>query len=115
MDTAVKSTVEFAESGLTANYSGEKVKTTPTNKREQRLVNFIDKNMGSLSWCNIVEKTIDTYQFSPHFSIIQLKFFKAMSVRYVCYQCGISRSTFFRYQDEILETAEKWAKKYRLI
>lgn len=115
IETVVQSTVDLAERDLSVNYGGERVKTSLTNKREDKIVNGIDKSFNSWRWCYVVEKTLDCYKFTIKDKIIRYRWFDRMSVRNVCRKCFVGEATFYRWQTEILETAEKWAAEYHLI
>jgi hypothetical protein len=64
----------------------------------------------------MVEKTLEHYHFEKDkVRFVQLYFFKKNTILYTCLEVGICRATFFNWENEILETAYKWAKELRLV
>lgn len=114
--TLVLSTVDWAESNFAVDYSKVSVQTSPGNYKETQLCGLIDDNQRKLRWCSMVEKTLEHYHFEKDkVRFVQLYFFKKNTILYTCLEVGICRATFFNWENEILETAYKWAKELRLV
>lgn len=113
---SVTSTVEWAESNFAIDYSKVCVQSSPGNHKETQLCNLMDKNLIKVRWCYVVEKVLDHYRFEDEkVKFIKEHFFKQKSDILTCLDVGISRRTFFRWQEEIIEVAYNWAKELKLI
>ncbi len=115
MESCVMSTVEWAESNMGVSYDSLSVQSTPSNKREDKLCGIIDKSASRLKWCNVVEQTLARFHLTDRDKLIDNRFFKKKSVDRVCYDLGLSRATFFRWQDEITEYAYLVAEGYGIL
>ena len=64
----------------------------------------------------MVEKVLDHYHFeSDKVRFIEDYFFKLKGEVHTCVNVGIGRATLYRWENEIIETAYKWAKELKLI
>lgn len=116
MKSAVISTVEWAESNFAVDYSKVSVQTSPGNYKEAQLCAILDDNLKIVRWCYVVEKVLDHYHFEKDkIRFIQEHYFKQKGDIETCFDVGIGRATFYRWQEEIIEEAYKWAKELRLI
>lgn len=116
MAGAVISTVEWAESNMAVDYGKVCVQTSPSNYKEAQLCKLIDENTASLRWCYVIEKVLEHYQFEQEkVKFIQKFFFEKKSEAFTCLSVGVSRRTFFRWKEEILETAYKWAVELKVL
>lgn len=116
MKNAVVSTVEWAESNFAVDYSKVSVQTSPSNHKETQLCALIDDNVKLIRWCYVVEKVLDFYHFEQDkIRLIEYCYFKKKGDIETCLKVGISRATYFRWQEEIIEIAYKWAKELKLI
>ena len=116
MQKAVVSTVEWAESNFAVDYSKVSVQTSPGNYKETQLCSLMDNNLKAVRWCYVVEKVLDHYHFEQEkIKFIQMHYFDKKSEIDICVEVCIGRATFYRWQDEIIEEAYKWAKELRLI
>ena len=113
---AVQSTVDFAEENFAVDYSKVSVQSSKTNGKEAKLCAIIDDNLTTLRWCYVVEKVLEHYHFEKDkVAFINTFYFKGKSDIVTCVEIGVSRATLFRWQDEVLEIAYKWAKEYKVI
>ena len=116
LQVAVISTVDWAESNFAIDYSKISVMGCSGNSKEDALIKIIDKNEDKIRWCRVVEKTMEHYQFEKDkLNFIETYFFNGKSVEYTCIAVGICRTTFFNWENEILEMACNWAKELRLV
>lgn len=111
----VISTVDWAESGLTANYDKLPVQSSRGNGKETKLCQIIDDNAIKLKWCRVVENTLSRYHGDYREVLIRKRYFDRKSISELMAELAISRATMFRWLDEIRECAEMWAKEMRLI
>ena len=101
---------------MARDYSKVAVQASPSNYKEELLCETIDKSNESLRWLEVVNKTCEHYKFITDKSqVIKLNFLSGYTVRQTCKTVGVSVRTFRRWQNEIFETAESWAKELRLI
>jgi hypothetical protein len=115
-ENAVQSTVEWAESNFAVDYSKVSVQTSPGNYKEAQLCALLDDNQKKVRWCYMVEKVLDHYHFeSDKIKFIEQYFFKQKGAVITCLEVGICRATLFNWENEIIETAYKWAKELKLI
>lgn len=116
MQSAVKSTVDLAEKGIITDYMKLPVQSSNRGARENKLCAIIDDELKKVRWCYVVEKVLDHYYFEKDkVKFINTHFFKKKGDIETCLEVGIGRMTFYRWQNEILETAYNWAKELKLI
>ena len=61
---------------------------------------------------DVVQKVLEHYQFdNPKKKLIELYFFRGKSITMTCLSVGISRATFYRWANEIIELTSKWVKE----
>ena len=116
MNKLVASTVEWAESNFAVDYSKVAVVTSPSNHKETQLCGLMDDNLKKCRWCYVVEKVLDHYHFErDKVKFIESHYFKNKGDVATCIELGICRSTFYYWQEEILEEAYKWAVELKLV
>ena len=116
LSCAVISTVDWAENNMAVDYGKVAVQTSPGNYKETQLCGIIDDSVEKMRWAYLVEKVLDHYHFErDKVKYIETHFFKKKGDVITCLEVGIGRMTFYRWQDEILEVAYKWAKELRLL
>lgn len=114
--SAVKSTVEWAESNGAVDYSKERVQTSPDRKKEAKLCEIIDYSTEAVRWCEVIDKVFEHYKFEPtKCRLLRLKYFQKKTVVAVCKELKISRSTYFYWRDEIFLLLEQWAIELKTI
>lgn len=115
-NSVVISTVDWAESNMAIDYSKVAVSSSPGNYKENQLCKILDDNLSKLKWCKVVEKTLEHYHFEKDKrDFVNLHFFRNKSEVATCIALEISRPTFYRWQDEVLEIAFNWAREYKLL
>lgn len=116
MAEAVTSTVEWAESNFAVNYEKVCVQATQSNHKETQLCKLIDSNLSKMRWCYVIEKVLDHFKFDrDKIQFIQEYYFERKGENYTCVNVGISRRTLFRWQEEILDIAYKWAVELNVL
>lgn len=65
-------------------------------------------------WCEVVERTCNTFYFDFEFKIIKLKYFDKKSEWDILNSCWISRRTFYYWTEKVLSLAEQWAREFHL-
>ncbi len=116
MKGAVQSTVEWAESNMAVDYSKVAVQTSPSNYKEAQLCKILDENLANVRWCYVVEKVLDHYRFEPDKQkFIREHYFLKKGETAICLDVGISRATLYRWQEEILDIAYRWAIELKVI
>mgnify|MGYP006375106821 CR=1 FL=1 len=115
-ESAVISTVDWAESNMAVDYSKVSVQSSAGNGKETQLCKVIDSNLESLRWCYVIEKVLEHYHFEKDkVKFIQLHFFQKKNESITCLEVGICRATMFNWQEEIIETAYKWAEELKVL
>ena len=113
---AVISTVDWAESNFAIDYSKVSVQSSPSNYKETQLCALIDDNLKKVRWCYVVEKVLDHYHFEPDKQkFIREHYFLKKGETAICLDIGISRATLYRWQEEILGIAYRWAIELKVI
>ena len=103
------------DSGLVAMYGGVRVKGGYDNKHEKSIIAAINKECELWRWCYVVEKTLDYFYMNGKDEFIRAKYFHRLKPHQVCRVCHISERTYFRWHDEVLLIAQKWAMVYQLL
>ena len=114
----VKSAAEQSsaiDKGLVALYGGIKVKGSNANGRENAIIKAIEKECEIWRWCYVVEKTLEYFYIDGKTEFIRCRYFKRYDDTLTCRTCHISRATYYRWVDEVLFIAKKWAQEFRLI
>ena len=115
-NNVVMSTVEWAESGLAIDYSKPRITTTSGNFKENKLCGIIDTTEGKLKYCRLVEKVLEHYHFdNAKIRFIEVHFFNNKNDISTCMEVGISRRSFYNWQNEIVEFAYNWAKELKVL
>lgn len=93
----------------------ERVKTSTGNKNEQLIIRAIYNQELMQSWCLVFEKTLEKFKWEDKDKLISKRYIDRKSIWRTCHEIGISRSTYFYWLDEILETGLNWAKEFKLM
>ena len=104
---------EIVDSGLTANYSGIRGGGgvgSPTEAKGLRLLEIDNEK----TWAAVVRNTFIAFQFEPEYKVmVELYINKRPLKKLLC--DGLWENTFYRWRDNWLEYAYKWAKKFGLL
>ena len=105
---------EIAESGLTANYdrigSGGNTPGSPT-ERKAIMLEALEQER---SWATVVRNTFVAFQFEPEYEIMTELYINRRKYKEILCN-GLWQSTFWRWRDNWLEYAYKWAQKFNLL
>lgn len=115
INQGVKSIIDWAESGITANYQKLAVQSSSDNKKENRLCQIIDDELKVYKWCRVVENTLTKYHGEHKDKLIEFLYFNHYTINKTAYLLHVGRPTVFRWKDEVLLTAEQWAQEYKLL
>lgn len=104
---------EIIDSGLTANYSGVGGGggvSSPTEAKGLRLLELDNEQ----SWAAVVRNTFIAFRFEPEHKVMVELYIKGRPLKELL--CDrLWESTFYRWRDNWLEYAYKWAKKFNLL
>lgn len=104
---------EIAESGVVANYSAIGGHSPPGNPTERKGL-LINELSAECSWATVVRNTFIAFRFEPEFKVmVELYINGRPRDELLC--GGLWESTFYRWRDNWLEFAYKWAKKFNLL
>jgi len=104
---------EIIDSGLTANYSGVGGGggvSSPTEAKGLRLLELDNEQ----SWAAVVRNTFIAFRFEPEHKVMVELYIKGRPLKELLCD-GLWGSTFYRWRDNWLEYAYKWAKKFNLL
>lgn len=104
---------EIIDSGLTANYSGVGGcggVSSPTEAKGLRLLELDNEQ----SWAAVVRNTFIAFRFEPEHKVMVELYIKGQSLKELLCD-GLWETTFYRWRDNWLEYAYKWAKKFDLL
>lgn len=104
---------EIVDSGLTANYSGIRGGggvSSPTEIKGLRLLEIDNEQ----SWAAVVRNTFIAFRFEPEHKVMVELYIKGRPLKELLCD-GLWESTFYRWRDNWLEYAYKWAKKFGLL
>ena len=104
---------EIVDSGLTANYSGIRGGggvSSPTEIKGLRLLEIDNEQ----SWAAVVRNTFIAFRFEPEHKVMVELYIKGRPLKELL-RDGLWESTFYRWRDNWLEYAYKWAKKFGLL
>lgn len=104
---------EIIDSGLTANYSGVGGGggvSSPTEAKGLRLLELDNEQ----SWAAVVRNTFIAFRFEPEHKVMVELYIKGRSLKELLCD-GLWETTFYRWRDNWLEYAYKWAKKFNLL
>ena len=103
--------IEWADSNMGTDYGKVSVQSSKTNAKENKLCALMDEQMKDYRWCVAVEKVLDYYKFDIRSKLIRFRYFERKSEEQTCFNIGISRRTFFYWNEEILLKLQQWAEE----
>lgn len=112
---AIDSIVDYALSNFAVNYEKPCVMSSPTRKREENICKIIDKDDKTYKWCKVVEATVTKFYGTGKDALIKALYFDRLSVRRTAFILHMGKNTVTRWDNEILESAEIYAKKLGLL
>lgn len=91
------------------NFEKVAVQTSPKNVLEDMLVKVIDEADDLCRLISVVDYTLIKYQGEYKDRLIKALYFKGWSINRTARELHIGRATVYRWQDEILLSAEMYA------
>ena len=104
---------EIVESGLTANYSGVGGGggvSSPTESKGLRLYELDAEQ----TWAAVVRNTFIAFRFEPEYKVMVELYIKGRKLKELLCD-GLWETTFYRWRDNWLGFAYKWARKFGLL
>ena len=102
--------------GLSAiDYSRLNVQTTPGNTLEEKICRYLDESDRLTLYTRVVWYTLIKYSGQVKEELIKTYYFDGQSIMGSAHAVHISRRTLFRYLDDILESAETYAKELKVL
>lgn len=107
---------DIATRALTAKYNRLGIKNGSAfgGGFEDALVKSLDATSDAWKWCKVVEHTLNKYRGEYKDKLIEIRYFKQRGINETAVLLNIDRRTFFRWNNEIMATAQFWAEEYRL-
>lgn len=97
------------------NYEKVLVSSSPKNTTEDILIRNIDEANRLTGWVKVVDYTIIKYTGEYKDKLIKALFFDKLPINCISRRLHIGRRTIFRWKDEILLSAETYAKSLRIV
>ncbi len=103
---------EILNAGLIANYNGVGGGTVgnPTETKGLRLFELDSEH----SWAIVVRNTFIAFRFEPEYKVMVEFYIKGRPLKDLLCD-GLWETTFYRWRENWLEYAYKWAKKLELL
>lgn len=102
--------------GLSAiDYSRLNVQSTPGNALEERVCRFLDESDRLTLYTRVVWYTLIKYSGQVKEELIKTYYFDGLSIMGTAHAVHVSRRTVFRYLDDILESAEIYARELKVL
>lgn len=105
---------ERAVAGMGVDYSNERVKSSPGNSVEKKVVDAVDEYLILYKWCLVFEKTLERFKWTLKDDMMRMRYIDKNHEVCICDVIGISRSTYFYWVEEVLLAAFMWAKEWEL-
>lgn len=105
---------ERAVAGMGLDYSNERVKSSPGNSVEKKVVDAVDEHLILYKWCLVFEKTLERFKWTRKDDMMRMRYIDQNHEICICDVIGISRSTYFYWVEEVLLAAFMWAKEWDL-
>lgn len=104
---------DVIDSALTANYTGVGGGAGVGNPTERKALKLLDYG-GEQNWATVVRNTFTVFRFKDSYSIMRALYIERRSLKDILCD-GIWETTFYRWRDEWLECALKWAQYFHLL
>lgn len=105
---------DIIDSGLTAKYtnigSNSCGVSCPTEKKGIQILELDYER----TWSAVVRNTFIAFRFKPEYSVMVEFYINCKPIKDILCD-GIWENTFYRWRDNWLEFAYKWAKKFKLL
>lgn len=114
-DKAANYVASHALDGLTIDYSEPRVKSSPGNTMENKLIKAIDEEDLAWRWYLVYEKTMERFYWTQKDELMRRRYEKKEHETATCMALCIARSTYFAWTEEIMLVAFMWAKELSLL
>ncbi len=111
---AAEYVASHAFDGFGVDYGGVRVKSSPQNGQERRIVLAVSEEERLYRWCLVFEHVLTKFRWEKKDELMRKKYIERKGVYRICTEIGIGRRTYFYWLDEIRQTAYQWAKEYQL-
>lgn len=105
---------EILESGMGVNY--ERVGSgggLPSNPTERKAI-LLEELEQEKTWATVVRNTFNAFRFEPEYKVMEQLYVHRVPYKELFCK-GVGERTYWRWRDNWLEYAYKWAKKFRLL
>ena len=106
---------ERAVAGMGVDYSNERVKSSPGNSVEKKVVDAVDEHLILYKWCLVFEKTLERFKWTLKDDMIRMRYVDGNHEVCICDVIGISRANYYYWVEDVLQVAFMWAQEYNLI
>lgn len=106
---------ERAVAGMGLDYSNERVKSSPGNSVEKKVVDAVDEHLILYKWCLVFEKTLERFKWTLKDKLMQMRYIDKNHRVCICDVIGISDRTLDYWTEEILLAAFNWAQEFDLL
>ena len=96
------------------DYGKVLVQSSPKNNLEEGIIKVVDDMERVARWVKVVDYTLIKYRGEHKDKLIECLYFKCFSITKTARVLHIDRKTVFRWKDEILASAELYAKDLRV-
>ena len=104
---------EIVNAGMTANYTSDGVRSSPGNPTERKGLLLYELDTEK-TWATVVRNTVIAFRFAPEYNVMVEYYIKGRDLKEIL--CGgLWERTFYRWRENWLECAYKWAKKFKLL
>lgn len=111
---AAEYVASHAFDGFGLDYDAVRVKGGQPNGQERRIVSEVSEAERLLCWCLVFENTLTKFRWEKKDELMHKKYIERKGVFRICLEIGIGRPTYFRWLEEIRQTALQWALELQL-
>lgn len=106
---------ELALCGMGTDYSKIAVHSSKKYSSEDSIIKAMDEAAEAYKWFKVVENTIIRYRDDYKYRLIVCLYFERLTPNKTTKKLKIDRATLFRWKNEILLTAQYWAKELKIL
>lgn len=97
------------------DYSSPRVKTSPRNSSESKVIEWADEERRAWLWCVVFQRTFTKFRWEKKDELMRKKYIEKKSPVCICRELHIDRATYFRWLCEVRITGEQWAHDLKII
>lgn len=112
---AAEYVASHAFDNFSVDYAATRVKSSPQNAPERRLVVEIGEAERAWKWCKVFENTLTKFRWEKKDELMRKKYIERKSPLNISYELHIDRATYFRWLEEIRLTAFQWATELKIL